>query len=825
MRLVFPFLIAAGIALCAAGNRAQAEDAPQLPKEIRPDAAKITLDGRGSTWQLLIEGVRADKTKTDATSTLNYRSRDPKIADVDNSGLITAQSNGETIIEINVGEDKAIKTEVTVIVTGTEHDRPLNFENDIVPILGKFACNASGCHGKAEGQNGFKLSVFGFDPPADFRALTKESRGRRVFPAAPERSLLLLKASGGAPHGGGVRITAERPEYETVRRWIAAGCPQGSDQDPTVNSIELTPRERQLGLRENQQLRVVATMTDGRRVDVTRLAKYQSNHDALATVTEEGLVTAGQTPGVVAVMASYMGQVDVLHVLVPRPERIENYPQIAEQNFIDGHVYRRLRQLNIIPADVCTDAEFLRRVQLDLIGTLPTAAEARRFLNDQRPNRRELLVDELLKRPEFATYWALKWADLLRVDRQALGHKAAYDEYRWIRTAMAKNMPLDAFARAVVTAEGPLSENPQGYLFKAVPQPGPAASAVSQVFLGVRIECAQCHHHPYDRWSQTDYAGMTAYFTQLQHKKSPFGEILTAVGDPQTKHPRTGEPVFAHPLGQPMPEKNVDGDRRVELAAWMTSPDNPFFARNLANRVWAHMLGRGLVEPVDDVRATNPPSNPELLTALSKNLIDQKYDLRAFLKSVAMSRTYQQATTTNATNAKDEQNYSRALLKRMDAEVLLDALCATTGVPERYEGAPPNTRAIELWDSQVDHYFLKLFGRPVRVTACECERVSEPSVAQVLHLLNSQRVQEKLGHEGGAVARLVREQPSDARLTEELYLTIFSRLPTAEETQTAVNFLQAAKPVAGKTPADARRTAAEDLAWTMLNSLEFVFNH
>ena len=825
MRLVFPFLIAAGIALCAAGNRAQAEDAPQLPKEIRPDAAKITLDGRGSTWQLLIEGVRADKTKTDATSTLNYRSRDPKIADVDNSGLITAQSNGETIIEINVGEDKAIKTEVTVIVTGTEHDRPLNFENDIVPILGKFACNASGCHGKAEGQNGFKLSVFGFDPPADFRALTKESRGRRVFPAAPERSLLLLKASGGAPHGGGVRITAERPEYETVRGWIAAGCPQGSDQDPTVNSIELTPRERQLGLRENQQLRVVATMTDGRRVDVTRLAKYQSNHDALATVTEEGLVTAGQTPGVVAVMASYMGQVDVLHVLVPRPERIENYPQIAEQNFIDGHVYRRLRQLNIIPADVCTDAEFLRRVQLDLIGTLPTAAEARRFLNDQRPNRRELLVDELLKRPEFATYWALKWADLLRVDRQALGHKAAYDEYRWIRTAMAKNMPLDAFARAVVTAEGPLSENPQGYLFKAVPQPGPAASAVSQVFLGVRIECAQCHHHPYDRWSQTDYAGMTAYFTQLQHKKSPFGEILTAVGDPQTKHPRTGEPVFAHPLGQPMPEKNVDGDRRVELAAWMTSPDNPFFARNLANRVWAHMLGRGLVEPVDDVRATNPPSNPELLTALSKNLIDQKYDLRAFLKSVAMSRTYQQATTTNATNAKDEQNYSRALLKRMDAEVLLDALCATTGVPERYEGAPPNTRAIELWDSQVDHYFLKLFGRPVRVTACECERVSEPSVAQVLHLLNSQRVQEKLGHEGGAVARLVREQPSDARLTEELYLTIFSRLPTAEETQTAVNFLQAAKPVAGKTPADARRTAAEDLAWTMLNSLEFVFNH
>ena len=694
-----------------------------------------------------------------------------------------------------------------------------------MPILGKFACNASGCHGKAEGQNGFKLSVFGFDPPADYRALTQESRGRRVFPAAPERSLLLRKASGGAPHGGGVRITADRPEYETLRRWIGEGLPLGSKEDPTVVNIELTPRERQLGLGQTQQLRVVAEMSDGRKQDVTRLARFQSNHDSLASVTEEGLVTAGQTPGVVAVMVSFMGQVDVLHVLVPRPEVIANYPQIAEHNLVDGPVYRQLKQLNIIPAEVCTDAEFLRRVQIDLIGTLPTSEEARRFLNDGRPNKREQLVDELLKRPEFATYWALKWADLLRVDRQALGHKAAYDEYRWIRTALAANMPLDQFARAVVTAEGPLSENPQGYLFKAVPQPGPAASAVSQVFLGVRIECAQCHHHPYDRWSQTDYFGMTAYFTQLQNKKSPFGEILTATGDPQTKHPRTGDIITAHPLGQPMPEKNVAGDRRVELAAWMTSPDNPFFARNLANRVWAHMLGRGLVEPVDDVRATNPPSNPELLTVLAKHLIDQKYDLRALLKSIAMSRTYQQSTTTNPTNLRDEQNYSRALLKRMDAEVLLDALCQATGVPERYEGAPPNTRAIELWDSQVDHYFLKLFGRPVRVTACECERVSEPSVAQVLHLLNSQRVQEKLSHEGGLIAKLVAQQSQDDRLAEELYLTIFSRLPTADETQTAVTYLRSAKPAAGKTAAEARRTAAEDLAWTMLNSLEFVFNH
>ncbi|WP_425616555.1 DUF1553 domain-containing protein [Anatilimnocola sp. NA78] len=817
MRLAAAILSAASMLLSGLVVATAAEPTPVV-STIQVDPAQVSLVGASATWQLLVSGEPGNKQSLDVTHTASYRSRDPQIAEVSAGGIVTAKGNGQTTIEISAGE---IKTEVSVTVSNADEHRALNFENDIVPILGKFACNASGCHGKAEGQNGFKLSVFGFDPPADYRALTQESRGRRVFPAAPERSLLLRKASGGAPHGGGVRITPDRPEYETLRRWIAEGLPQGSAADPTVKKIELMPHERQLTLGQTQQLRVVAEMSDGQKVDVTRLARFQSNHDVLASVTEEGLVTAGQNPGVVAIMASFMGQVDVLHVIVPRPEAVPDYPQIAGHNFIDGHVYRRLQQLNIVPAEICTDADFLRRVQLDLIGTLPTAEETRRFLNDSRSNRRDLLVDALLQRPEFAAYWALKWSDLLRVDRLALGHKAAYEQYRWIRTSLALNMPLDQFARAVVTAEGPLSENPQGYLFKAVPQPGPAASAVSQVFLGVRIECAQCHHHPYDRWSQTDYVGMTAYFTQLQRKTTPFGEVLVATGDPVSKHPRTSAVITAHPLGEQMPEKNVAGDRRAELAAWMTSPSNPFFTKNIANRVWAHMLGRGLVEPVDDVRATNPPSNPELLTGLAQHLIESKYDLKSLLKTIALSRTYQQSTTTNPTNARDEQNYSRALLKRLDAEVLLDALCQATGVPERYEGAQANTRAIELWDSQVDHYFLKLFGRPVRVTACDCERVSEPSVAQVLHLLNSQRVQEKLSHEGGAVARLVKEQSSDQNLTEELYLTIFSRQPTADETKTAVAYLQ----TAGKAGPAARRTAAEDLAWTMLNSLEFVFNH
>jgi hypothetical protein len=700
-------------------------------------------------------------------------------------------------------------------------ERPLNFENDIVPILSRYGCNASGCHGKAEGQNGFKLSVFGFDPAADHRALVVEGRGRRVFPAAPEKSLLLVKASGGMPHGGGVRIEPARPEYATLRRWIAEGMPFGSPSDPTIAKIELSTHETTLAMGGSLPLAVTATWSDGRQEDVTALARFQSNNDGRAAVNEAGLVTAGQSPGVAAIMASYLGQVDTLHVVVPRSPAIETWPSVAEHNFIDTHVYRRLKQLNILPAEVCSDAEFLRRVYLDLIGTLPTADEARAFLADGRSNRRELLVDALLERPEFADYWALKWADLLRVDRQALGHKGAYEFYRWIHDSLAEKKPLDALAREIITAEGPLSETPPANFYSAVRDPGKASSTVSQVFLGVRIECAQCHHHPFDRWSQEDYAGMTAYFAQLQRRNSPLGEMLLAEGDPTTSHPRTGKPVAAHPLGSPTPEKNPAGDRRRELAAWLTAPENPWFARNLANRVWAHLLGRGLVEPVDDFRATNPPTNPQLLDALAQHLIEQKYDLRALMRTICASRTYQHASQTNETNARDEQNFSRALYKRMDAEVLLDAICQTTGIPDRFDGALAGTRAIELWDSQIEHHFLRLFGRPVRQSACECERVVEPSVAQVLHLLNSERVDGKLKHEAGRVADLAKRETSDQRLVEELYLTALSRFPTAAERQTGVEYLAAASP----RDLTQRRVRAEDLLWTLLNSLEFVFNH
>jgi hypothetical protein len=526
-------------------------------------------------------------------------------------------------------------------------------------------------------------------------------------------------------------------------------------------------------------------------------------------------------------MANFMGEVDLFQAILPRagvptlagePSPEDRLKPYLQHNFIDGHVYRRLSQLNIVPAEVCDDATFLRRVFLDLIGTLPTLHETQAFLSDTRADRRMQLVDTLLKRPEFDDYWALKFADLLRVDRQALGHKNAYRQFQWIHRSLAEQKPLDQLAREIVTAEGPLAEHPAGYFFSTTGSPGKSASAVSQVFLGVRIECAECHHHPYDRWSQTDYYGMTAYFAQLQRKPSTFGEVLFASGDPATTHPRTGQNIPAHALGQPMPEKNVTGDRRVELSKWLTAPDNPYFSRNWANRLWAHMLGRGLVEPVDDFRATNPPSNPQLLDALASSLIEQKYDLREMLRTIAASRVYQHSSQPNATNETDEQNYSRFLLKRLDAEVLLDAVCQTTDVPEKFAGVPAGSRAIELWDSQVDHDFLRLFGRPTRQSVCECERVSEPSVAQVFHLLNSERVQEKLSREDGRIRALATNE-SDEQLVADLYLIFFNRQPTAEERQRGLSHIQAAKDLRD------RRERAEDLAWTLLNSLEFVFNH
>lgn len=790
---------------------------PATGSGLKVDPPALRLEGPSARRLILVEGVNVKGDSVDLTRKARYRSLNPTIATVDERGFVRATGDGQTSIVVELGKDSRA---IPVRVESSKTRRTFNFENDVVPILSKLGCNASGCHGKAEGQNGFKLSVFGFDPEADYAALTRESRGRRVFPAAPAQSLVLLKMAGDIPHGGGIKASHDSEDYRTVRDWIAEGMPLGAATDPKVVAIRVEPHERRLAMKGSQQLRVTARYTDGREIDVTAHAKFQSNNEALGRVDSDGLVSAGDVPGDVAIMAAYLGAVDVFQAIVPRPasamlpaESRGSEPLTP----IDRAVDRKLRKLNIVPSGICTDAEYLRRVSLDLIGTLPTPEESRRFLTDTQPDRRARLVDELLQRSEYADYWALKWADLLRVDREKLGHKRAFAFYRWLRDQIANNTPLDAFARSVVTAEGPLDEAGPANFYKVVTKPGDAASSLVQVFLGVRIACAECHHHPYDRWAQDDYHGMAAYFSAVSVKPGVRGESVLAAGEAIAREPRTGRTLKPHPLGAEPPAVPKGVDARQGLAEWLTASGNPYFARNLANRYWAHFLGRGLVEPVDDVRDTNPPSNPELLDALASILVTSHFDTHALIRAIVGSDAYQRSTAPNSTNLDDEQNDSRARLRRVEAEVLLDMICQTTGVPEKFAGVPAGARAIQLWDSKVPDYFLRIFGRPTRISACECERTVEPAVGQVLHLLNAPALNAKLTHDAGAIARLVRQIPDDGALADELYLVFYSRFPTKAERTVAVHYLARDR--------THRRDAGEDLAWSLMNSLEFLFNH
>jgi uncharacterized protein DUF1553/uncharacterized protein DUF1549 len=822
-RLVLSFLSLASVAF--AGRVALAVEArPASPAivKVRVDPDRLRLAGPGCRFSLLVSGQTARGEVFDLTREAAYVSSNPSFAEIGPDGVAHSVADGQTQIEVTAaGKTLTIPVEVS----GSRQPRSLNFENDVLPILTRFGCNSSGCHGKAGGQNGFQLSIFGFDPRADRAALFEEGRGRRIFPAAPEESLMLKKATGRVPHGGGVRIQRGSPEYRLLCDWIAAGAPEGDPRAPRVASIHLTPRERQLRPGSSQQLRVIARYTDGREIDVTSHAKFQSNREELARVDSFGLVTAGDHPGEAAIMAAYMNEVDVFRALIPRaaPDAKRPAPRVSPppQNFIDRLVAAKLERLNVDSSAFCTDNEFVRRVYLDVIGTLPTADEVRTYLADRHADRDARLVENLLLRPEYAEYWALKWSDLLRVDRRVLGHKQAYAYYSWIRDSFAENKRYDRFARELITAEGTLTQAPEGALFKVDPDPGKIASSISQVFLGVRIACAQCHHHPYDRWTQTDYYGMQACFSQVAFKSTARGDLLAPLSTAATRNPRTGEEVFAHALGARNPKASPPGDRRQLLAAWLTGLDNPWFARCFANRMWEHFLGRGIVEPVDDFRLTNPPSNPELLDALAADFVRHNYDVQHVIRTITASRTYRLSSEPNATNERDDENYSRALLRRLDAEVLLDAICQTTGRGEKFRGIPAGSRAIELWDNESPHYFLKLFGRPVRVTACQCERSSEPSVSQVLHVLNSPSIHAKLASAAGRIARLTDRFPRDPALVDAIYLTFYARSPSPDERQAALDYFKNAESAAG----EGRRKAAEDLAWSLMNTVEFLFNH
>ena len=716
-----------------------------------------------------------------------------------------------------------------------EKPRSLNFANDIVPILTKAGCNTGSCHAKSGGgQRGFQLSLLGFEPEEDYEHIVKEARGRRVFPSAPDQSLLVLKPANVVPHRGGKQLDVDSPQYKTLVRWISEGMPYSSDADPVLESIGVEPKRMSMKVNSAQPLKVTAKFSDGTTRDVTHMALYEPNDKSMAETSEEGLVQALDIPGNVAVMVRYSGLVSVFNVSIPLGAPVETLP--AEKNFIDKFVFANLKTIGVPPSAVSDDSTFLRRVSLDIAGRLPTSEETTEFLANKDTNKREAAIDRLLDTPDYADYFANKWTALLKNQREDKADITAnFAFHSWVRDGMLANKPYDEMVRQILAATGTIVENPAVAWYKRVKEPNEQLEDVAQLFLGVRMQCAQCHHHPFERWSQHDYYAFAAYFSRVGRKPTAIaGEdlIFHERGVAEYENKKTLLKVKPAALGQEPVEILPDDDPRLNLADWMSEPSNPFFAKALVNRYWKHFFKRGLVEPEDDIRDTNPATNPELLDALAKHFVDSGFDLKEVARTITRSQTYQLSAMPNEHNAVDKQNFSHYYPKRMQAEVLLDAVDLLAGTETNFANLPPGTRAISLPDNSYNAAapFLKVFGRPDGASVCECERVQTSSLAQSLHLMNSSDVKGKLSASSGRAAELakVTEGKTDADAIREIYLAAFSRQPTTEELGVAEEFvLQPRKGADGKdlTAAVAKRQRYEDLIWAIINTKEFLYNH
>jgi hypothetical protein len=780
------------------------------------EPAAIELAGMQEGRQLLVSREENGK-QVDRTRQAAYSVEPAGVVRVSTQGDVRPAGKGSAVITVRDGSRTG---SVRVLVRDYDESRPLHFRNDIEPLLTRHGCNAGGCHGKASGQNGFKLSLFGFDPNFDYDALVHEARGRRVFPAAPDASLLLTKASARVPHGGGRRFTPDSEAYQTLRRWIVQGMPKGDPGAPSLVKLEIVPRQRLLDRNAQQQLAVRAHYRNGSVRDVTRQAQYQSNETAVAAVDEDALVRTLGLAGEATVMARYQGQVAVFRATVPLGKPIGTYPEFPAVNYVDELALARWKKLGLTPSSLCSDGEFIRRVRLDLCGKLPTPEEVRSFLADTRPDKRDRLIDRCLEDRDYAAYFALRWGSILRNSQLAGAEQAAYAFHDWIRDMIARNRPYDEFVRGIVAAAGEWQDAPAVNWFwqmrdDPLHQP---VSDTAQVFLGLRLQCARCHHHPYERWSQDDYYGLAGFFTRVGRKglgEPPphFSSRTPTIGE---VNPRTGQQLEPKLLDGPVLKVPPEEDPRQHLVSWMARPNNPFFAKALCNRMWGHLMGRGLVDPVDDMRETNPPSNPELLDALAKDFIAHHFDVKHLLRTICRSRTYQLSSTPNDVNVHDRQNHARYYGKRLIAEVMLDAVDQVCGTRTQFNKMSREARAVDLPHEGFGSYFLDVFDRPPRSSPCECARSNGASLSAVLHLANSGEIEDKIATEEGRIARLVKEKKTPEQAVEELYLAAFARLPRDQEKQQALAYL-------GRAPNP--RRGLEDLLWAILNSREFMFNH
>ncbi len=794
--------------------------------QIHPPAVKLV--GSDESQQLIVTGLLQTGGLQDYTGDVKYEVSDPKVVSVSSSGRVLPLTNGSATITARYG-DKAVSA--TVTAESQDVDLPINFANHIVPIFTKLGCNAGGCHGKSGGQNGFALSLLGFVPEFDYQTLVKENRGRRLFPAAPEHSLLLMKASGSVAHGGGKRMDTNSDEYKLIRRWIASGTPVGSPSDPTVAKITVFPEQRIIGRNNRQQFAVYAHYTDGSVADVTQRAQYESNDPDIAVVDGTGLVRSLEMSGEAAVMARYQGQVATFRATVPLGVKLPAYT-FEPKTVVDRFTQKKWQELGIMPSELCTDEVFIRRVYHDLTGTLPTPQQVNAFVADKNPNKRDQLVDDLLETPEYAYLFANRWADVLRVKRGQNNQGRAFGTFafhNWIRESIARDKPYDQFVREIIAAIGDESKAPPTLWYRDLQKPEQFVDDACQLFLGVRMACAQCHHHPYEKWSQDDYWGMAAFFGQVGRKALPVPgvniqnqnqarQVIYNKGNGTVQNKRTGQTAIMKALDADEVKLTPGEDPRQRLVDWMVDPKNPFFAKAVANRYFAHFFGKGLVDPVDDMRVTNPPSNPELLDALAQELIDHKFSLKHLIGVLCKSRTYQLSAVPNEFNKNDKKAFARYYPRRMSAEVLYDAVSQVTGSPAQFQGLPgdkfaPN-RALMLPDEAFPSYFLDVFGRPQRISACECERVAEANLAQALHLLNSAEIQNKLTRQGGRAEMLAKDPRPDAQKVEELFLWAFARRPNEQQLTVALENIQA--------NAANKRLAYENILWALINTKEFI---
>ena len=704
----------------------------------------------------------------------------------------------------------------------------LDFANDIAPIFTKLGCNSGACHGKSTGRGGFKLSLFGFHPDRDYVAITRSSRGRRVFPASPDESLLLLKATMLVPHGGGRRMAKSQPEYERLRNWIAHSLPWRTGKRIHVTRLLITPAIKQIRRSTRQPLTATAVYSDGTRRDVTRLTRVRSNDTSVATVGKLGAVQTGKRYGETAIVGLYQGKVAVSRVLVPR-ETISNEGQSRLQgfrrgNFIDDHIRSKLRQLRIPPARMIGDAKFVRRATLQIAGRLPTVEETDAFVKNRAPDKRRKLVDRLLASGDYADHFAQKWCDILRIKRRGQKTRVAGTIifHRWVRNSIAINKPYDQFVRELITASGNVAVTPTAQWYAEVRYLERYVDDTAQAFLGIRIGCARCHHHPFEQFSQTDYYGLAAFFGRVARTggtgvaERRANEQIFVKPSGSVRHPQTKKVVLPRGLGgRPLTIPQY-ADPRHNLVDWMVESDNPYFAKAFVNRMWSHFFGRGLVDPMDDMRVTNPPSNGPLLNALANEFVRSRFDMKHIVRLICNSTTYQLESIAEGPTLDDDTSHARFYPQRLSAEVLLDSIDYVTKSQTRYRGLPAGTRAVQLPDEGYSNEFLRLFGRPQRESACECERTAEPSLSQSLYVANNRFVLNKISTRRGFTIELVKQKRKAKVKIRRMFLRALCREPDAREYQAALDYL--------KQETDANK-AYGNLLWALINTKEFLFVH